>query len=57
MELIQLKDRENFLNNYLNPAIKDGFVEPLYPKSPKHPKQKYRLTEKGRSLLKIKDTE
>lgn len=52
MGYLQLKDRENFLNNYLNPAIKAGMVEPLYPDQPKHPRQKYRLTEKGKDLLK-----
>lgn len=51
IELTQLKDRENFLNNYLNPSIDAGWVEPLYPNQPKHPKQKYRLTEKGKALL------
>jgi ATP-dependent DNA helicase recG len=48
MGLMQLKDRENFLNNYLNPAIEAGLVAPLYPENPKHPKQKYHLTEKGK---------
>ncbi len=52
MELLQLKDRKNFLNNYLNPAVEAGLVCPLYPESPRHPKQRYRLTEKGKSLLK-----
>ena len=33
-------------------AVMEGFVELLYPDSPRHPKQKYRLTEKGKSLLK-----
>lgn len=49
--MTQLKDRENFLNNYLNPSIDAGWVEPLYPHQPKHPKQKYRLTEKGKKYL------
>lgn len=26
-------------------------VEPLYPEQPNHPRQKYRLTEKGKNLL------
>lgn len=52
MDLLNLKDRGNFLDNYLNPAIVAGLVEPLYPDRPKHPKQKYRLTEKGKALLK-----
>ncbi len=51
MELMQLKDRENFLNNYLYPSMKEGLVEPLYPEQPKHPRQKYHLTEKGKTLL------
>ena len=47
MKLLSLADRENFLKNYLNPAIKDGFVRLLYPDSPRHPRQKYLLTAKG----------
>ena len=47
MQLLALADRENFLNNYLNPAIKEGFVRLLYPDSPRHPRQKYLLTVKG----------
>ena len=47
MKFISLSDRENFLDNYLNPAIKDGFVRLLYPDSPRHPRQKYLLTVKG----------
>ena len=45
-----LKDRENFMNVYLNPAIKEKFVRLLYPKSPRHPRQKYLLTVKGLAL-------
>ena len=51
MELMELKNRENFLNNYLKPSMEAGLVEPLYPDQPKHPKQKYRLTEPGKVLL------
>ena len=47
MEKLQLSDRKNFLDNYLNPAIKDGLVRLLYPDSPRHPRQKYLLTVKG----------
>ena len=42
-----LKNRENFLDNYLNPAIADGWVKLLYPDSPRHPRKKYLLTVKG----------
>ena len=47
MEQLKLSDRKNFLSNYLNSAIKDGFVRLLYPDSPRHPRQKYLLTVKG----------
>lgn len=51
MGMMELKNRENFLNNYLNPSMEAGWVEPLYPNQPTHPKQKYRLTEQGKALL------
>ncbi|MDR0995151.1 MAG: Fic family protein [Tannerella sp.] len=47
METLQLKGRDNFLNTYLNPGIKEGFVTLLYPEKPRHPRQKYLLTVKG----------
>ena len=50
MVALGLKHRENFLNLYLSPAIKDGFVRMLYPNSPRHPRQKYLLTAKGLAL-------
>ena len=34
MSSFGLKDRENFLNLYLNPAIKEGYVCLLYPTPP-----------------------
>ena len=52
METIGLKDRENFMNLYLNPSIADGFISLLYPQSPRHPRQKYLLTVKGLALYK-----
>ena len=45
-----LKDRESFMDVYLNPAIKGKFVRLLYPNSPRHPRQKYLLTVKGLAL-------
>lgn len=52
MESMGLKDKSNFLGNYLYPAIEQKLVESLYPERPKHPKQKYYLTEQGKTLLK-----
>ncbi len=51
MESIGLKGRDNFLKVYLSPSIGDGFIRPLYPDSPRHPRQKYLLTAKGMMLL------
>ena len=48
--LVGLKDRENFLQHYLNPAIEEGYICLLYPNSPRHPRQKYLLTVKGLAL-------
>lgn len=45
-----LKGRDNFLNLYLMPAIREGYVRMLYPNSPRHPRQKYLLTVKGLAL-------
>ena len=51
MGAIGLKDKSNFLELYLYPSIRQNLVEPIYPENPKHPRQKYRLTEKGKELL------
>lgn len=50
MEKVGLKHRPTFLENYINPAIKDGLIKVLYPKNPNHPRQKYLLTIKGVAL-------
>ena len=50
MEKMNLKHRPNFIDNYLNPAIADGYIRLLYPQSPRHPRQKYLLTVKGLAL-------
>ena len=50
LALIGLKNREHFLDYYLNPAIAEGYVCLLYPDKPRHPRQKYRLTMKGMAL-------
>ena len=50
MELLELKGRDNFLNQYLNPSLTEGYLKLLYPQSPRHPRQKYLLTVKGLAL-------
>ena len=47
MVAVGLKNRENFMEYSLNPAMKEGFVSMLYPDKPHHPRQKYMLTIKG----------
>ena len=50
MDGVELRDRKNVLNLYLNPAITEGYVRLLYPQSPRHPRQRYLLTVKGLAL-------
>ena len=52
MTLFNLNSAKRFRENYLNPAIEDGAIERLFPNQPKHPKQKYRLTEKAKLFKK-----
>ena len=49
MEAVGLKNRPNFLEYSLTPAITEGFVKMKYPNSPRHPRQKYLLTFKGQA--------
>ncbi len=49
---IGLKDRPNFMEYSLNPAISEGYVRLLYPDSLRHPRQKYLLTVKGLAAYK-----
>jgi ATP-dependent DNA helicase RecG len=37
--------------DYLKPAMDGGFVEMTDPDSPKSPKQKYRLTRRGKEIF------
>ena len=56
MGALKLGGRRNFLEKYLSPAIELGLVEMTQPNSPRSPTQKYRLTEKGRSLQATRST-
>ena len=51
LEDLGLRDRKNFLEYHLNPAIAEGYVRLLYPDKPRHPRQKYLLTLKGLAFL------
>lgn len=59
MDAVGLKNRPNFMDYTLNPAIAEGFVRMLYPESPRHPRQRYLLTIKGQmayaEIIKQKD--
>ena len=50
--LLGLADREHFRKTYLLPALVAGCIEPTLPDKPNSRLQQYRLTEKGRRLLK-----
>ncbi len=47
-ELCGIKDLKYFRESYMSPALEMGVIERLYPNQPKHPQQKYRLTEKAK---------
>ena len=51
MDFKELKDRKNFLEYHLAPALKEKFVRMKYPERPNHPRQKYLLTVKGQALF------
>ena len=51
MEAVGLKNRPNFMDYSLAPAIREGFVCMKYPANPHHPRQRYLLTIKGLMLL------
>jgi len=51
MEAVGLKNRLNFVDYSLAPAIREGFVCMKYPANPHHPRQRYLLTIKGLMLL------
>ena len=49
---IGIKSRRYVREEMLVPAIKDGYVLLAYPDKPRHPNQRYYLSEKGLKLVK-----
>ncbi|MBK8503437.1 MAG: hypothetical protein IPL46_15185 [Saprospiraceae bacterium] len=45
-----LSDLENFCVKYLKPALEANLLELTFPASPRHPNQKYRLTDLGKHI-------
>lgn len=50
MESLHLNHRPTFLYDYLRPSLSSELVTMTQPDSPKSPRQKYRLTEKGKKI-------
>ena len=50
-EAFSLKSRRRLRDTYINPALRDQFIEMTIPEKPNSRLQKYRLTQKGRVLL------
>ena len=53
MSGLSLSHRPTFRKNYLRPALELGLLEMKYPDNPRHPGQRYRLTEKGRNMKRL----
>lgn len=51
-EVVNIKSRRYFIEEYLNPGIKQGFIEMTIPEKPQSSRQRYRLTGKGKALKK-----
>ena len=49
---LNLRDRVNVRTKYIDPAIEHDYIVLTHPDIINHPQQKYRLTQKGKDLLK-----
>ena len=49
--LVEIRHRETFLNNYLNPLLERGWIERTIPEKPRSRLQRYRLMQEGRAWL------
>ena len=57
MRMLGLSHRPTFRENYINPGLKDSWIERTQPESPRSPTQRYRLTDKGRRWLQRREQE
>lgn len=51
-EAAEFRNREHFVNEYLNPLLEAGLIEMTIPDKPRSSKQRYRLTRAGMECLK-----
>jgi len=56
-DILRLQDRKSFRERYLRPALADGLIEMTIPDKPNSRLQRYRLTDKGRQWLQLRDEE
>ncbi|NQT91405.1 MAG: hypothetical protein HQ559_01490 [Lentisphaerae bacterium] len=52
MVVLGLKDEKHFREKYQQAGVATGVIEMTVPDKPRSSRQKYRLTDKGRALLK-----
>ena len=52
MDALSAKSRRTFIRNILKPIIDASLITPTHPENPRHPKQKYVLTDLGSEWLK-----
>ena len=50
-QTLALQDRKSFRERYLKPALAEGLIEMSIPDKPNSRLQRYRLTDKGRTVL------
>ncbi len=51
MNFLNLRDRETFYNNYLNPCLENKYITLTIPEKPKSPYQKYIITPEGLNII------
>lgn len=51
MNALSASSRRTFVRNIINPTLEANLIQLTHPENPRHPQQKYILTEKGKELL------